>query len=92
MQMSLFLTDVVWAVLQLLTLAIIVRSILTWIPNVDYEHPLIRAITQVTDPILKPVRRLLPLVDGWDLSPVGALILLWIVGFIVIRLLAATHI
>lgn len=90
--MSLFLTNAVWAALQLLTLMIIVRSILTWIPNVDYEHPLIRAITRITDPILKPVRRLLPLVDGWDLSPVAALILLWIVGFIVIQLLAATHI
>jgi YggT family protein len=86
--MSLFLTDLVWAVLQLLTLAIIVRAALSWIPNVDYEHPLVRAITRVTDPILKPVRRLLPLVEGWDLSPIAALILLWLVGTIVIKVLA----
>ncbi len=87
--MLIFLSNLVWAVLQLLTLMIIVRAILSWIPGVDYAHPLVRAIMRVTDPILRPVRRLLPLVDGWDLSPIAALILLWLVGTIIIKVLAS---
>jgi len=90
--MSVFLVNLVYAALQLLTLAIIVRAVLTWIPNVDSEHPLIRIITRATDPILKPARRLIPLFDGLDLSPIVALILLWLVGLIVIQILAGTRI
>jgi YggT family protein len=90
--MSVFLVNLVYAALQLLTLAIIVRAVLTWIPNVDHDHPLIRFITRATDPILKPARRLVPLFDGLDLSPIVALILLWLVGLVVIQILAGTRI
>ena len=87
--MSVFLITLVNDALQLLTLLIVVRAVFTWIPTVDYEHPLVRAIVKITDPILKPVRRLVPPVEGLDLSPLAAIILLWLVGFVLIRVLAA---
>jgi YggT family protein len=90
--MSVFLINLVNDVLVLLTLLIFVRAALSWIPTVDHEHPLVQTITRVTDPILKPVRRLLPLFDGLDLSPIVAVVLLWLVGYIVLRVLAAAHI
>jgi YggT family protein len=61
---------------QLLTLLVIVRVLLSWVPSVDYRHPLISLIVRITDPILLPVRRILPPVGGLDLSPIIAILLL----------------
>jgi len=84
-----FLVTLVSDVIQLLTLLIVVRALLTWIPSVDYGHPLIRLIIRVTDPILEPVRRLLPPLGGFDLSPIVAILLLQLVGELLVRLLLA---
>ncbi|HKV46041.1 MAG TPA: YggT family protein [bacterium] len=72
---------------QLLTILVFVRALLSWIPSVDYRHPLISLITRVTDPILQPVRRLLPPVGGFDLSPLIAILLLNLAGQLLHQLL-----
>ncbi len=74
---------------QFLTLLVIVRVLLTWIPSVDYGHPLIRLIARITDPILLPVRRILPPMGGLDLSPIIAILLLSLVGHLLHQLLAS---
>jgi len=63
-------------VVTLLTYLIIIRALLSWIPSVDYRHPLMSLLIRVTDPILLPVRRLLPPAGGFDLSPLVAILLL----------------
>ncbi len=73
--------------LQLLTLLIVVRAVLSWVPSVDYGHPLIRLIIQITDPILLPVRRVLPPLGGLDLSPLIAILLLQLAGQLLVRML-----
>jgi YggT family protein len=65
---------------QLLTLLVLVRVLLSWVPSVDHGHPLIGLIVRITDPILLPVRRLLPPVGGLDLSPWIAVLLLSFAG------------
>ncbi len=65
---------------QLLTILVVVRVLLSWVPSVDYGHPLISLIVRITDPILQPVRRILPPMGGLDLSPIIALLLLSLVG------------
>ena len=65
---------------QLLTLLVLVRVLLSWVPSVDFGHPLISLIVRITDPILLPVRRLLPPVGGLDLSPWIAVLLLSFAG------------
>jgi len=67
-------------VVTLLWVLIFVRAILSWIPSVDYGHPLIRLIMRVTDPILVPVRRLLPPLNGLDLSPWIAILAIQFAG------------
>src|SRR3989442_15706767 len=59
-------------IVSLLTYLIILRALLSWIPSVDYRHPLMSLLIRVTDPILVPVRRLLPPAGGFDLSPLVA--------------------
>ncbi|NMB25022.1 MAG: YggT family protein [Firmicutes bacterium] len=49
---------------------ILARVFMTWIPNIDYYHPLVRFIYDWTEPVLAPFRRMLPPLGGFDLSPV----------------------
>ncbi|HXX37294.1 MAG TPA: YggT family protein [bacterium] len=73
--------------IQLLTLLIVVRAILSWIPTMDYGHPLIQLVVRITDPVLQPVRSILPPLGGLDLSPIVAILLLQFVGQLLTRLL-----
>ena len=81
-----FLSNFVAVLTQVLALAIFGRALLSWIPNVRPDHPLVRLVTDVTDPILIPLRRVIPRVGVMDLSPLIAMILLSQVG----RILAAS--
>ncbi len=69
-------------VLQVYWIVLVARIIMEWIP-VSYDHPLARlrsVLRSVTEPILGPLRRLLPPVRlggvGLDLSPIILLITL----------------
>jgi len=75
--------------IQLLSILVFVRVLLSWVPSVDYGHPLISLIVRITDPILQPVRRLLPPVGGLDLSPIIAILLLNLVGQLLHQLLVS---
>ena len=54
---------------------IIARVIVSWIAN-QSRHPLIPLIYQLTEPVLRPLGKLLPRLAGVDLSPLFALIAL----------------
>lgn len=48
------------------------RVIVSWV-NADYENPVVRFLYAATEPILRPLRRRLPLVaGGFDFSPLAA--------------------
>lgn len=73
---------------ELLVLAIIIRAILSWFAGVSGLQPVVHFFEQVTDPVIKPIRQRLPLVGGIDLSPLVAIVLIWIVENILLVLLA----
>lgn len=75
--------------IQLLTILVVIRVLLSWIPSVDYGHPLIRLIVRITDPILQPIRRLMPPIGGLDLSPIIAIFLLNLVGQLLHQILVS---
>ncbi len=64
---------------------IIIRAILSWVyPNPF--HPLVRTLYYLTEPVLKPLRRIIPpyKLGGIDLSPIFAILLiLFIDNFLV---------
>ena len=68
-----------------LYIAIFARVILSWIP-VPRDNPLVQMVFLVTEPILGPIRRVLPSIGYIDLSPMIALILILIVQSILLRL------
>ena len=64
---------------------IIARVLITWIPNVDYYHPLVRFIHNWTEPILAPFRRVLPPMGGFDLSPILVFVVLEFIRGAILR-------
>lgn len=60
--------------IDLLTTLIFVRVVLSWM--VRDRGPLTDFVVRCTEPILAPIRRLLPIMGGFDLSPVVAVLLL----------------
>jgi len=73
-----------------LTLAIFVRVILSWIPNVRLPFGLGEFVWNVSEPILAPIRRAMPFFGGIDFSPFVALIAIQLVSSVLLRVLPRT--
>jgi YggT family protein len=69
-----------------LTLVIFGRVLLSWVPA-RLPWGLNDFIYSVTEPILSPIRRALPLAAGLDLSPLVALVLIQLLTSVLLRLL-----
>ena len=74
------------AITQLLVLVIIVAVILSYF--MDPYHPVRRAVDSVVEPLLAPIRRILPPLGGLDFSPFVLLLLIQLLANIIIRLLS----
>ena len=66
--------------MQILTIAIFVRALLSWIPNLDPRNPFVVFIMQITEPVLAPLRAVIPRIGMIDLTPMIAIIVLQIIG------------
>lgn len=55
---------------------IIISALLSWV-NPDPYNPIVRFIYRVTEPVLRPIRRLLGIRAGIDLSPLVAILIIW---------------
>ena len=65
---DLFLTALSWAIL--------IRVLLSWIPNIDPYHPVMQLLRQITDPILEPARRIIPPLGMIDISPIVVMLVI----------------
>ena len=57
------------------TLVVLVTVICSWLRLAD-DHPVIRITSALTEPVLGPIRRLLPSMGGIDISPMVLLLAL----------------
>jgi YggT family protein len=81
------ITELISLLFRVYSILILVRVLLTWV-SVSSYHPAIRILHQVTDPVILPLRRLIPPIGGTvDVSPIAALILLEIVRQILVLFL-----
>lgn len=56
---------------------IVLRAVISWV-RPDPYHPLVRLLYSLTEPVLAPLRRLIPRgMGGLDISPLLALLLLY---------------
>ena len=77
-----FLARFVNILAMVLYIALIARVVVSWL-NLSADNPLVAILYQVTEPILAPIRRVLPAFGMLDFSPIVALILIGIIQWIV---------
>ncbi len=78
--MAVFLT-VIRVVIQIMTFAILIRSVLSWvIPG--QNNLLTDVLFHVTEPVLAPLRKILPSAGNVDFSPFAAIVILQIISFV----------
>jgi YggT family protein len=66
------IVEVLSQTLQIYTLVLIVRVLLSWFPNLDWGNPILSAISSITDPFLNLFRGFIPPIGGLDLSAIVA--------------------
>jgi len=78
--------------ITLYTYVVIAAVILSWLIGfnvINFHNPFVRSLWQavnaVTEPLLKPIRRILPDMGGLDLSPIVLLLACYFVQTVVIE-------
>ena len=79
------LVTLVSALQQVLILLVVLSVILSFF--MDPFHPIRRGLDRLVEPMLNPIRRVVPLVGMLDFSPLILIILIQIVGDLLVRLL-----
>jgi YggT family protein len=76
---------IIYNLAALLILLVIVYVILSYV--MDRYHPVRRWVDSIVEPMLMPIRRVVPLVGMLDFSPLILIILIRILSNLIIRLL-----
>jgi YggT family protein len=74
-----FITTFFVILVRILIFAIVGRALLSWFP-MNPNNPLVRVLNEITEPILEPLRRVIPRLGIIDLTPMIAIVLLMAVG------------
>jgi len=77
--------DVILFIRSLLELLVIAYVILSFV--MDPYHPVRRWVDSIVEPMLMPIRRVVPLVGMMDFSPLILLILIRIISNLIINIL-----
>jgi len=75
--------DVLNLLLNIWFWSILIRAVMSWF-NPDPRQPIVTLIVQLTEPILRPARQLIPPFSGLDLSPLLVLLLLHLTKLLLI--------
>lgn len=70
---------------QFIVLVVIVKVILSYF--MDPYHPVRRTLDNLVEPMLAPIRRVVPLIGMFDFSPLILIILVQILSSVLIRFL-----
>ena len=68
--------------ITILLMAIIARAVLGWV-NPPWDRPVFRLLLEITEPILAPLRNVLPRIGMFDLSPLIAIIVLQFISGVI---------
>ncbi len=71
---------------DLYIIILLARTFLSWV-QVDPQNPIVNLINRLTEPLLAPIRRMLPQSGALDFSPLAALIVVWVAEQVVLILL-----
>ena len=78
-----FLVNFLRLLCEVLTIAIFLRAVMSWF-SPSPTNLLAVILFRVTEPILAPLRRILPRTGGLDFAPMVAIILLQLIQFLLL--------
>jgi Predicted integral membrane protein len=76
MEVIAILLSVLSRTLEIYSLILLMRVLLSWFPNMDWSNPLLSTVSSITDPYLNAFRGLIPPIGGLDLSAILAFLAL----------------
>ena len=76
MSMSESIIQMLAALLRLYSLMMVVYALISWIMHAHHYPPAIRWLQNMVEPILKPIRKILPPIGGIDFSVIAALLII----------------
>jgi len=79
------LVNIILVVRSLLEVLVIISVILSYV--MDRFHPVRRWVDSIVEPMLMPIRRVIPLVGMMDFSPLVLLILIRVISNLIIKFL-----
>ena len=85
--MAIYLIGLVNLIVNLVTVILILEALMSWAP-IDPWHPVRRILRQLSDPIVRPFRNLIPPVGMFDLSIMIALLAVQLGGRLLVLLIA----
>jgi YggT family protein len=68
---------ILYGLLQIYSLLILIRIVFSW-GSVSYSNPIMKFLVRVTDPLLVPLRRVIPPLGMFDISPIVAFLIIWL--------------
>lgn len=74
--------------IKLFFFALLLTIVLSWIAPMSH-HPLAELLSQLTEPVMAPVRRIIPPIGGLDLSPIVVFIGINLIEMLVVNQLVA---
>jgi len=78
------IAKVLGVVLNIYMWTVIIRALLSWV-NPDPYNPIVQVLTRVTEPVLRPIRKLVPTWKmGVDLSPLIAILIIYFLEIAVV--------
>ncbi|MGH2459208.1 MAG: YggT family protein [Chloroflexota bacterium] len=81
--MSNFLPNFVDVLFNILIFAILIDALISWFP-IAPDSPIVRLLDDITEPILAPLRRVVPRLGMFDITPIVAMFLLEILDNIIV--------
>ncbi|MDK7704417.1 YggT family protein [Escherichia coli] len=83
------LTFLLSTVIELYTMVLLLRIWMQW-AHCDFYNPFSQFVVKVTQPIIGPLRRVIPAMGGIDFSPMLLVLLLYVINMGVAEVLQAT--
>jgi YggT family protein len=80
-----FISGLIVLIIRLFSILIIIHVVLSYF--MSPFHPIRQTIDRIVEPMLAPIRRVIPPVGGIDFSPIVLLLLVQLVGTVLVNLL-----
>jgi YggT family protein len=81
------IVEILSMVLQIYSYVLLARALMSWIPNLDPYNPIVQFLLQITEPVLEPIRKLIPPLGGvMDISIIVAFFGIMILQYLLVSL------